>query len=104
MKAINTIKELAELEGKPINDTEAQDVYTKLANTYIDTLLKEATRIGPDGQILSTNSAIPLTPEQIKRHNEWLAKNPDKAGVGKPNPGRKIIINRGTPNATKPTK
>jgi len=41
MKAIKTIKELAELEGKPINDTEAKDVYTKLANTYIDTLLKE---------------------------------------------------------------
>ena len=41
MKAIKEIKEIAELQNKPINDTEAKEIYTKLANTYIDTLLKE---------------------------------------------------------------
>ena len=42
MRAIIDIKAIAELQNKPITDVEAKEVYTKLANAYIDGLLQGA--------------------------------------------------------------
>jgi len=51
LNSIKTIKEIAALEGKAVDDKEVKAIYEKVANTYIDTILsKEAsneTKIKP---------------------------------------------------------
>ena len=43
LNSIKTIKEIANLQGKAIDDKEVKTVYEKVANTYIDTLLNKGT-------------------------------------------------------------
>jgi len=41
LNSIKTIKEIATLEGKVVDDKEVKAIYEKVANTYIDTILNK---------------------------------------------------------------
>ena len=74
LNSIKTIKEIAALEGKAVDDKEVKAIYEKVANTYIDTILSKEIeqhikQAGPLGLtvkgFIKSCQAMGVTPEQL---------------------------------------
>jgi hypothetical protein len=86
---MKTIREIAQLEGKQVDDKDIKVIYEKVANTYIDTLLnKEADRImpGPNGNKIMVHTKA----DQDAAKASWTAALEDKLRSNN-KPGKQLI-------------